>query len=158
MIEMTTPERARLHQFTRDARADDFDTAEIILIAERALDRGNCLLLRRGTFLRHAEAQQHIRRAAEALHFDVAAGELAHVGADRGNVGGARLGAQFHQCTAGEIDTEIHPERQEQHHRDDRHKRRERITHAAKPHERELGILRGEAQQLHRKTLDRTDV
>ena len=33
--------------------------------------------------------------------------------------------------------------------RDDREDGRERIAHAAEPHEREFGVLRGEAQELH---------
>ena len=60
-------------------------------------------------------------------------------------VGGARIGARLDQRAAGEIDAEIHADRQKHHDRDDRHDGRERIAHAPEAHETELGIFRSEA-------------
>ena len=96
-----------------------------------------------------AKAHGRVGLIAESLHLDLTEIELFGERAQRADFRRSALGAQFDHRAAGEIDAEIHMHEDEQQNGDDRQRGGQRIAHAAKPHEGELGVLRGEAQKFH---------
>ena len=68
-------ERAGLHEFAGDARADDLRAAHVVIIDDRRADLADGNFLRRVATGLHAEAQRHVRRIAETLHLDIADAE-----------------------------------------------------------------------------------
>ncbi len=142
-------ERAALHEFARDARADRLDAAEIVVLGERVaqlLDRRRLAGLAAGL---HLHTQRHIGIGADALRLDRPEAERVGFAAQPCEIGLAGMGAQFYLRAAGEVDAEIHPDAEEQHHGEDRKHGRERIADAAEPHEADFGVLGREAQQFH---------
>ena len=99
----------------------------------------------------HLDAQRHVGVGADALRLDGAEAEAVGFGAQAREIGLAGMGAQFDLRAAGEVDAEIHADGEEQHDGDDRKHGRQRIAHAAEPHEADLGVFRREAEQFHGK-------
>ena len=64
-------------------------------------------------------------------------------------MGLAALGANVDLCAAGEVDAEIHAHEQEHQNGDDREGRRQRVAHAAEPHEAEFRVLGRETEEFH---------
>ena len=142
-------EGAALYEFGRDGRSDRIDAAELVVIREGLAQLGDRGLLARVAAGLHIEPQEHVGNGADLLHFDRAEAETLGLRPEIGDMRFAALGAQIDLGSAGEVDAEIHADEDEEQHRDDREGRRQRIAHAAEPHEAELGVLGREAKQFH---------
>ena len=143
-------ERAALHQLARDARADRLDAAELVRVAEGLPQLADRRLLALLAARLDVEPDGHVALRARALRLDGAEAQSFGRGAQVGEIRDAALGAQLDLRAAGEVDAEVHADGEEHRHRDDRQERRQRVAHAAQPHEPELGVFRREAKQFHR--------
>ena len=149
MIATTTPSVPRWTSSAETVGPDGIDAAKLVIGAERALDLGDRGLLAGVAAGLDAKAQERIGHRPDPLHFDGSDAKLLALGANRGDIRIAALGAHVDLRAAGEVDAEIHAHEQEHENRDDRQERRQRIAHAAEPHEAEFGVLGREPKQFH---------